>query len=133
TSFSESELHRHTRILAFPPINGLPSVTWYLALSIDKDKAYAMLSKFRVSAIAAAVICIVSILVLFGLLILLLMQPLHLMDTSMQDISQGQDFLSKPLAVTSPDQLGVLSDAFNQFFERIHHSIREVAGTAHTL
>ncbi len=56
TGFSEAELHGHTRILAFTPIKGLPSVTWYLALSIDKDKAYAMLSKFRVSAIAAALI-----------------------------------------------------------------------------
>ncbi|TEH55874.1 methyl-accepting chemotaxis protein [Pseudomonas aeruginosa] len=56
TGFSEAELHGHTRILAFTPIKGLPSVTWYLALSIDKDKAYAMLSKFRVSAIAAAAI-----------------------------------------------------------------------------
>ncbi|MFH7975060.1 methyl-accepting chemotaxis protein PctA [Pseudomonas aeruginosa] len=133
TGFSEAELHGHTRILAFTPIKGLPSVTWYLALSIDKDKAYAMLSKFRVSAIAAALISIVAILVLLGLLIRLLMQPLHLMGRAMQDIAQGEDDLTKRLAVTSRDEFGVLGDAFNQFVERIHRSIREVAGTAHKL
>ncbi|MDV6773073.1 methyl-accepting chemotaxis protein [Pseudomonas aeruginosa] len=133
TGFSEAELHGHTRILAFTPIKGLPSVTWYLALSIDKDKAYAMLSKFRVSAIAAALISIVAILVLLGLLIRLLMQPLHLMSRAMQDIAQGEGDLTKRLAVTSRDEFGVLGDAFNQFVERIHRSIREVAGTAHKL
>ncbi len=129
TGFSEAELHGHTRILAFTPIKGLPSVTWYLALSIDKDKAYAMLSKFRVSAVAAALISIVAILVLLGLLIRLLMQPLHLMGRAMQDIAQGEGDLTKRLA----DEFGVLGDAFNQFVERIHRSIREVAGTAHKL
>ncbi|MEW3690035.1 UNVERIFIED_CONTAM: methyl-accepting chemotaxis protein PctA [Pseudomonas aeruginosa] len=133
TGFSEAELHGHTRILAFTPTKGLPSVTWYLALSIDKDKAYAMLSKFRVSAIAAALISIVAILVLLGLLIRLLMQPLHLMGRAMQDIAQGEGDLTKRLAVTSRDEFGVLGDAFNQFVERIHRSIREVAGTAHKL
>ncbi|QCP78786.1 methyl-accepting chemotaxis protein PctA [Pseudomonas aeruginosa] len=133
TGFSEAELHGHTRILAFTPIKGLPSVTWYLALSIDKDKAYAMLSNFRVSAIAAALISIVAILVLLGLLIRLLMQPLHLMGRAMQDIAQGEGDLTKRLAVTSRDEFGVLGDAFNQFVERIHRSIREVAGTAHKL
>ncbi|WP_457859826.1 methyl-accepting chemotaxis protein PctA [Pseudomonas aeruginosa] len=133
TGFSEAELHGHTRILAFTPIKGLPSVTWYLALSIDKDKAYAMLSKFRISAIAAALISIVAILVLLGLLIRLLMQPLHLMGRAMQDIARGEGDLTKRLAVTSRDEFGVLGDAFNQFVERIHRSIREVAGTAHKL
>ncbi|WP_047948507.1 methyl-accepting chemotaxis protein PctA [Pseudomonas aeruginosa] len=133
TGFSEAELHGHTRILAFTPIKGLPSVTWYLALSIDKDKAYAMLSKFRVSAIAAALISIVAILVLLGLLIRLLMQPLHLMGRAMQDIAQGEGDLTKRLKVTSRDEFGVLGDAFNQFVERIHRSIREVAGTARQL
>ncbi|HGN0435550.1 TPA: methyl-accepting chemotaxis protein PctA [Pseudomonas aeruginosa] len=133
TGFSEAELHGHTRILAFTPIKGLPSVTWYLALSIDKDKAYAMLSKFRVSAIAAALISIVAILVLLGLLIRLLMQPLHLMGRAMQDIAQGEGDLTKRLKVTSNDEFGALAISFNRFVERIHRSIREVAGTAHKL
>ncbi|WP_049306095.1 HAMP domain-containing protein, partial [Pseudomonas aeruginosa] len=51
----------------------------------------------------------------------------------MQDIAQGEGDLTKRLAVTSRDEFGVLGDAFNQFVERIHRSIREVAGTAHKL
>ncbi|WP_446940096.1 methyl-accepting chemotaxis protein PctA [Pseudomonas aeruginosa] len=133
TGFSEAELHGHTRILAFTPIKGLPSVTWYLALSIDKDKAYAMLTKLRTSAIVAALIAVVAIVLLLGMLIRVLMQPLTDMGRAMQDIAQGEGDLTKRLAVTSRDEFGVLGDAFNQFVERIHRSIREVAGTAHKL
>ncbi|MBG7027732.1 methyl-accepting chemotaxis protein [Pseudomonas aeruginosa] len=131
--FSEAELHGHARILAFTPIKGLSGLNWYIGISVDKDKAYAMLSKFRVSAIAAALISIVAILLLLGLLIRLLMQPLHLMGRAMQDIAQGEGDLTKRLNVTSHDEFGVLGEAFNQFVERIHRSIREVAGTAHKL
>ncbi|MDQ6228471.1 methyl-accepting chemotaxis protein PctA [Pseudomonas aeruginosa] len=133
TGFSEAELHGHTRILAFTPIKGLPSVTWYLALSIDKDKAYAMLSKFRVSAIAAALIAVVAIMLLLGMLIRVLMQPLTDMGRAMQDIAQGEGDLTKRLKVTSNDEFGALANAFNRFVERIHESIREVAGTARQL
>ncbi|HHK2791497.1 TPA: methyl-accepting chemotaxis protein PctA, partial [Pseudomonas aeruginosa] len=133
TGFSEAELHGHTRILAFTPIKGLPSVTWYLALSIDKDKAYAMLSKFRVSAIAAALISIVAIVLLLGMLIRVLMQPLTDMGRAMQDIAQGEGDLTKRLKVTSNDEFGALAISFNRFVERIHESIREVAGTARQL
>ena len=33
------------RIVTFAPVQGLPTVKWYVGLSIDKDKAYAMLGQ----------------------------------------------------------------------------------------
>ncbi|PWU32000.1 chemotaxis protein, partial [Pseudomonas sp. RW407] len=131
--FSESELNGATRILAFAPVKGLPSVNWYIGLSIDKDKAYAMLSTFRTSAVIAALVAIVAILLLLGMLIRVLMQPLTAMGRAMQDIAQGEGDLTKRLAVHSHDEFGTLAEAFNRFVERIHESIREVAGTARQL
>ncbi|MDF3932639.1 methyl-accepting chemotaxis protein, partial [Pseudomonas citronellolis] len=131
--FSESELNGNTRILAFTPVKGLPSVNWYIGLSIDKDKAYAMLSKFRTTAVIAALVAIVAILLLLGMLIRVLMQPLTAMGRAMQDIAQGEGDLTKRLVVHSHDEFGVLANAFNRFVERIHQSIREVAGTARQL
>ncbi|MEW3667550.1 HAMP domain-containing protein, partial [Pseudomonas aeruginosa] len=61
------------------------------------------------------------------------MQPLTDMGRAMQDIAQGEGDLTKRLKVTSNDEFGVLAISFNRFVERIHESIREVAGTARQL
>ncbi|MBO3277663.1 methyl-accepting chemotaxis protein [Pseudomonas schmalbachii] len=130
---SETELDGSTRIFSFTPIKGLPSVNWYIGLSIDKDKAYAMLNQFRASAIVAALVAIAAILILLGMLMRVLMQPLTAMGRAMQDIAQGEGDLTRRLAVHSQDEFGALANAFNRFVERIHQSIREVATTARQL
>uniref|UniRef100_UPI00148DD180 methyl-accepting chemotaxis protein n=1 Tax=Pseudomonas aeruginosa TaxID=287 RepID=UPI00148DD180 len=105
----------------------------YIGISVDKDKAYAMLTKLRTSAIVAALIAVVAIVLLLGMLIRVLMQPLTDMGRAMQDIAQGEGDLTKRLKVTSNDEFGALAISFNRFVERIHESIREVAGTARQL
>ena len=126
-AFSESTLNGDTRILTFTPVQGLPSVNWHVGLSIDKAKAYAMLSEFRASAIVATVIAVVLIIALLGLLIRVLMQPLTAMGKAMEDIAQGEGDLTKRLTIQSNDEFGALARSFNQFVERIHSSIREVS------
>ena len=127
SEFSEAQLDGNTRILTFAPVQGLPSVNWHIGLSIDKAKAYSMLTEFRASAIIATVIAVVLIIALLGLLIRVLMQPLTAMGKAMQDIAQGEGDLTKRLAIQSNDEFGALARSFNQFVERIHGSIREVS------
>ncbi|PIA72963.1 chemotaxis protein [Ectopseudomonas toyotomiensis] len=127
SEFSETQLDGNTRILTFTPVKGLPSVSWHIGLSIDKAKAYAMLTEFRASAIIVTVIAVVLIIALLGLLIRVLMQPLTAMGKAMYDIAQGEGDLTKRLAIQSNDEFGALARSFNQFVERIHSSIREVS------
>ncbi|NER60359.1 methyl-accepting chemotaxis protein [Pseudomonas sp. MAFF212428] len=124
---SEIQINGQTRILSFAPVKGLPSANWYIGLSIDKDKAYAMLSKFRTSAVVATLVAVVIIIALLGMLIRLLLQPLHIMTRAMEDIAEGEGDLTKRLAIHSHDEFGTLGSAFNRFVERIHTSIREVS------
>ena len=56
--FSEVDVDGKTRIVSFTPIKGLPSVNWYIGLSVDKEKAYSMLSEFRTSAVVATIIAV---------------------------------------------------------------------------
>ena len=126
---SEVELDGVTRLLTFAPVKGLPGVAWHVGLSIDKAKAYAMLSTFRTSAIIAMVIAVVSIIFLLSLLIQVLMRPLRIMGKAMQDIAQGEGDLTKRLEIHSQDEFGQMAGSFNQFVERIHSSIREVSST----
>ena len=126
---SEVELDGVTRLLTFAPVKGLPGVTWHVGLSIDKAKAYAMLSSFRTSAIIAMLIGVISIIFLLSLLIQVLMRPLLTMGKAMQDIAKGEGDLTKRLEIHSQDEFGQMASSFNQFVERIHSSIREVSST----
>ncbi|AZD10111.1 Methyl-accepting chemotaxis sensor/transducer protein [Pseudomonas chlororaphis] len=125
--FSEIEVEGKSRIVTFTPIKGLPSVNWYIGLSVDKDKAFSMLSEFRASAIIATVIAVAIIIALLGMLIRVLVQPLHVMTRAMQDIADGEGDLTRRLTIQNQDEFGILGTAFNRFVERIHGSIREVS------
>ncbi|MEJ6655022.1 MAG: methyl-accepting chemotaxis protein [Pseudomonas sp.] len=121
------ELNGKERLLSFTPITGLPSANWYIGLSIDRDQAMAPLTQFRTSAIIAMLVAVLAIAVLLSLLIKVLMRPLQNMGRAMADIAEGEGDLTRRLAVESQDEFGELSASFNQFVERIHASISEVA------
>ncbi|UDI91746.1 methyl-accepting chemotaxis protein [Pseudomonas kribbensis] len=127
SDFTEITVDGKTRIVNFTPIKGLPSVNWYIGLSVDKDKAFSMLSEFRTSAVIATVIAVAIIIALLGMLIRILIQPLHVMTRAMEDIADGEGDLTKRLTIQNQDEFGVLGTAFNRFVERIHGSIREVS------
>jgi methyl-accepting chemotaxis protein len=127
SDFSEVEVDGKTRIVTFTPIKGLSSVNWYIGLSVDKDKAFSMLSGFRESAVVATVIAVAIIIALLGMLIRFLIQPLHGMTRAMADIADGEGDLTKRLTIQNNDEFGDLGTAFNRFVERIHGSIREVS------
>ncbi|MBA1280153.1 methyl-accepting chemotaxis protein [Stutzerimonas stutzeri] len=127
SNYSEAELDGETRIVSFSPVPGLPSVTWYVGISVDKDKAYAALSSFRTTAVLATVIAVAFIMLLLGMLIRVLMRPLTEMGRAMENIAAGEGDLTRRLKVESNDEFGTLALAFNRFVERIHGSIRDVA------
>ncbi|PZW86606.1 methyl-accepting chemotaxis sensory transducer with Cache sensor [Pseudomonas sp. 2848] len=124
---TEVTLNGETRLLTFTPVKGLPSANWYIGLSVDKDKAFSMLSTFRTSAVIATVVAVVIIIALLGLLIRVLMQPLHTMTRAMSNIAEGEGDLTRRLEIHNHDEFGILGTAFNRFVERIHGSIREVS------
>ncbi len=124
---SEISVDGKPRIVTFTQIKGLSSVNWYIGLSVDKDKAFAMLSEFRTSALIATLTAVALTIALLGLLIRLLMQPLHVMTRAMQDIADGEGDLTRRLNIHNHDEFGILGTAFNRFVERIHGSIREVS------
>lgn len=125
--FSQVEANGKDTIVTFTPIKGLPSVNWYLGIAVDKDKSFTMLSEFRTSAVIATIIAVVIIIALLGMLIRVLLQPLHVMTRAMQDIADGEGDLTRRLTIQNHDEFGTLGNAFNRFVERIHTSIREVS------
>ena len=123
----EVELDGKTQFISFTHVNGVPSADWYVALVLDKDTAFSMLSEFRTSAIIAMVIAVVIIIALLSMLIRVLMQPLLTMGRAMHDIAEGEGDLTRRLTIHGQDEFGALGTSFNRFVERIHTSIREVS------
>nr|WP_249678299.1 methyl-accepting chemotaxis protein [Pseudomonas sp. PIA16] len=123
----EVEVNGKKQFVSFTHINGVPSADWYVGLVLDQDAAFAMLGEFRTSAMVATVIAVVIIIALLGLLIRVLMEPLHIMGRAMHDIAEGEGDLTKRLTIHAQDEFGALGNSFNRFVERIHESIREVS------
>jgi methyl-accepting chemotaxis protein len=123
----EVEFEGRKQFISFTHVDGVPSADWYVALVLDQDAAFAMLSELRTSAVVATLIAVVAIIALLGLLIRVLMEPLHIMGRAMHDIAQGEGDLTRRLTIHAQDEFGSLGQSFNRFVERIHESIREVS------
>ena len=123
----EVEVDGKKQFISFTHVNGVPSTDWYVALVLDQDAAFAMLGEFRTTAVVATVIAVLVIIALLGLLIRVLMEPLHVMGRAMNDIAEGEGDLTRRLTIHAQDEFGTLGTAFNRFVERIHESIREVS------
>jgi methyl-accepting chemotaxis protein len=123
----EVEIDGKSQFISFTHVNGVPSADWYVALVLDQDTAFSMLSQFRTSAIIAMVIAVVIIIAMLGMLISFLMQPLLTMGRAMHDIAEGEGDLTKRLTIHGHDEFGALGLSFNRFVERIHTSISEVS------
>jgi methyl-accepting chemotaxis protein len=132
-ALNEVEENGQPRLLSFTAIDGLPSVKWYVGLSIDPKQAFAAQHEFRLTALVASVIAVLLTLALLGLLIGYLLRPLHSMEQAMQSIAEGEGDLTQRLQVVSQDEFGVLASAFNRFVARIQQSITDVAHTCSQL
>ncbi|MEH6493113.1 methyl-accepting chemotaxis protein [Halopseudomonas sp.] len=133
SELSAAELDGQPRLLTFVPVSGLPGVEWYVGLSVDRDKAFASLTSFRISALIAAIIALIAIVLLLSLLMRYLLRPLTSLGNALDNIAQGEGDLTRRLPVQSRDEFGRLAVAFNQFVERIHASITQVAQTSSEL
>ncbi|MBI6955689.1 methyl-accepting chemotaxis protein [Pseudomonas sp. CCOS 191] len=127
SGLKEVEVEGRKQFINFTHVDGVPSADWYVALVLDQDAAFAMLGELRTSAVVATLIAVVVIIALLGLLIRVLMEPLHVMGRAMRDIAEGEGDLTRRLAIHAQDEFGSLAQSFNRFVERIHESIREVA------
>ncbi|PYC26035.1 chemotaxis protein [Pseudomonas mosselii] len=127
SGLKEVEVDGRRQFISFTHVDGVPSADWYVALVLDQDAAFAMLGELRTSAVVATLIAVLVIIALLGLLIRVLMEPLHVMGRAMRDIAEGEGDLTRRLNIHAQDEFGSLAQSFNRFVERIHESIREVA------
>lgn len=105
------------QIFAFFAIEGLPTVKWTLGFAIDKDKAFAELNKFRVSAIVAALLSVMAIIVLMHILVRKLVTvPVLGMTDAMSRLASGDKNVAIPSS-DKEDEIGSMAHAVQVFKE----------------
>lgn len=120
-------------IVSFVPIKGIESVNWYVGVLLDREKAYQSLVSARNTAIIVGVVSLLVSVVLLHFLFAHLMKPIYHLNAAIKDISEGDGDLTQRLLVDTQDEIGQLSQNFNGFIERVHHSMKQVQASAHVL
>jgi len=99
----------------FQKVQGLPSVEWYLAFAIEKDRAFATLSTFRKSAIITAVIAVIAIMALMGVLVRTwVSRPVLKMAGAMTQLADRNLEIDIPQSAFK-DELSQMSEALSVF------------------
>ncbi|QOL26184.1 methyl-accepting chemotaxis protein [Thalassotalea sp. LPB0316] len=127
------ELADDTRIVSFIPIKGIESVTWYLGVVLDKEKAYQPLAQARTRAIVFGVFSVIVTIVLLHILLGQLLKPIHGLTKAIKRISEGDGDLTQRLEVRSQDEIGQLSHYVNNFIDTIHQSMKQTHEAAKAL
>jgi len=111
-------------LYAFTPINGLPSVKWSLGIAIDRDKAFAGLHEFRVSAIIATLLAIVAIMGSLGFIVRnRISNPVRGMTNAMTRLANGDHNVEIPEA-QSDDEIGAMRAAIEVFKTNAYEMLR---------
>jgi methyl-accepting chemotaxis protein len=112
---SETIQDGHAQIVTFREIPGLPSVKWYVGLSIDSAKAYANLAAFRMSAAIATICAVALMLALLGVLIhRLVARPINQMTGAMKQLADGNLNIQVPGSARK-DEIGAMAAAVQVF------------------
>lgn len=111
----------------------VPSTGWSLGVTQNKDEFMAAVNAMiKYNSIVGLIV-----LVIVGLLIfvfsLQMIKPINDAVAGLKDISEGDGDLTKRLTVSSGDEVGILSTAFNTFIEKLHTMITDITQGVDTL
>jgi len=118
------------KLAASFPIANTP---WSIVVSVDKDEALGELTNLTIQNFISTIVTIAVVTLVVGLLINVLLNPLKNLADAMEDIAKGDADLTQRLAVNSNDEIGTLSQYFNNFVESIHTMVTDVIASANQL
>lgn len=102
-------------LVSFMPVEGLPSVQWYLGFVVDSDKAFSSLNEFRIAATIATLLAVgLMIAAMAWLLHGLVVRPVTAMTAAMQRLAAGDFSVSIP-GEERRDQIGSMAEAVGVF------------------
>ncbi|AFL49186.1 methyl-accepting chemotaxis protein [Sinorhizobium fredii] len=115
SSIVHTELGGKPMLVSFVPVQGLPSVEWYIGFVLDADAAYSAIGQFRVAATVATLLAVgVMIAFLATLLSRLVIRPVTQMTGAMEKLAAGNLDVAIP-GEERRDQIGSMAAAVAVF------------------
>ncbi len=119
-------------------IVGYPMENWSVGkvhgtyhLILPRDSVDASVAGFVTNGLIWTVPLVIAAIALFILILRMMFgKPINALIERIKDIAQGEGDLTQRIEVKSDDEIGQLGKWFNQFVQKIHDVIAEVAGTS---
>ncbi|CAG8998527.1 MAG: Methyl-accepting chemotaxis protein McpH [Candidatus Celerinatantimonas neptuna] len=111
----------------------IPSMNWFVVGVIPVNEIFVDIHKITQQIIITTTI-VAIIFILFGFILANeIANPIKYIASRFSKLSQGDGDLSQRLDIVGKDEIAQLSQGFNIFINRIHHSMLAVASTSEQL
>ncbi|WP_428240336.1 methyl-accepting chemotaxis protein [Gynuella sp.] len=121
---------KDTYMAGFRAVSGS---NWYIGLVLDEQAVMGPIQSSVINAVVVATLIAFLMLGVVALLIGRALRPLHELVQAMSEIAEGEGNLSHKLQIASHDELGHLSEGFNEFSEKIRLLVVDVHQNAEQL
>ena len=108
----------------------IPSLDWYLLAEVPESEVFAGIEKANMISTGVSLAIGLLALVMGAMFINTIAKPIARVAQMLQEIGSGEGNLRTRLEVKSKDEVGELSEGFNQFVSKIHEVVKLVAATS---
>ncbi len=113
----------------------VPGTPWLLAVAADRAEATAPVRRLVQIAAVIALLCAVAAVLLLSFVVSHMLRRLGLVRDALADIASGEGDLTRRMDASGRDELAQISQAFNQFADKIAavlRRIRDASDSVHT-
>lgn len=114
-------------------IANVPNTDWALGLVVDEDLAYSSVSEQVKFTAIASIILYIIIAAISTWVITRLLQPLQVLSTALQELSQGEGDLTQRINIKRMDEIGELGKYVDQFLAQLQEMLKGVVENSQTL
>jgi methyl-accepting chemotaxis protein len=112
---------------AFHQLSAMP---WKVAVTLEEKEVLAPAHKLSQINLAVTVISVLVAGMIILLIAISVVKPINSVVAGLKDAAQGEGDLTKRLNIDSNDEVGELAKWFNEFVNKMHAIIKEVAANA---
>ena len=116
--------------VTYAPVHNAP---WSIAFNISESQIYAAGYAIRKIMIITVSVIVVILLLITGLVLFRLLNPLKKVEAAINEIASGNADLTKRIEVRTNNEIGAIVTGFNNFTEKLQSIVSELKNSQLTL